>query len=104
MSMAKTKKIVDSSVEIAAELLEKLNPGKVRIEKTGLSGFVEKIIMTNVRPMDLVYPEGWYYAEGCFRNKHNSASGMYYEMLMIKGDGSFWEDIYCDSDDDDLED
>ena len=102
MSMVKTTKPADLSVEIAAKLLQELNPGRVRIEKTGLSGFVEKVIMTDVRPMNLVYPEGWYFAEGCFRNKHNSSSGINCEMVMIKSDGSFWEDVEHSSGDDDL--
>lgn len=93
--MAEMVKTADLSVEVAAKLLQDLNPSKVRIAKMSNSGFLRNVIMTDVKPKDLVYPEGWYYAKGCFSNKHTSTTGAYGEMLMIKGDGSFWEDTYC---------
>lgn len=93
--MAKMIKTSDLLVEVAAKLLQDLNPDKIRFVKMGNSGFLRKVIMTDVKPKDLVYPEGWYYAKGCFSNKHTSTTGLYGEMLMIKGDGSFWEDTYC---------
>ena len=30
-------------------------------------------IITDREPADLIYPEGWYYAKGNFRNKHNGS-------------------------------
>ena len=57
----------------------------------------QALIVTDTEPKDLVYPEGWYYAKGSFRNKHMSSTGIYSEVLMMKSDGSFWGDEakYC---------
>lgn len=93
--MAKTIKMCDMTADIAVKVFQMLNGGKIRVER-GKFGW-EKIIITNVDPLNLVYPEGWYYAKGCFRNKHNSTSGVYEEVMMVKANGDFWADSarYC---------
>lgn len=89
--MAKTIKMCDLSEDIVANVFMMLNPGKVKYDKD------ESIIITDVEPEDLVYPEGWYYAKGTFRNKHTSTNGFYAEIEMIKSNGESWKDYakYC---------
>ena len=84
--MAKTIKMCDLSEDVVANVFVMLNPGKVKYDKD------ESIIITDVEPEYLVYPEGWYYAKGTFRNKHTSTNGLYVEIEMIKSNGEFWED------------
>jgi len=92
--MAKVVKSCDYPVEIAMKVLEMLNP---RVKITWASGSYLRTIVTDVEPKDLTYPEGWYYAKGCFRNKHTSTTGIYSEIPMEKSDGSSWREsaTYC---------
>lgn len=94
--MAKTIKMCDLSRDVAAKLFVLLNPGKVKYGTLG-SDFV---IITDVEPKDLVYPEGWYYAKGRYTNKRNSSTGMYSTLDMVTSNGQFWEDYanYCTKD------
>ena len=86
---AKTVKMCDMPRHIAVEVFVKLNAGKVQTNTNKRGGIV---ICTDVEPKDLVYPEGWYYGKGTFRNKHKSTTGTYWEVTMVKSDGTFWED------------
>lgn len=55
-------------------------------------------IITDREPMELVYPEGWYYAKGNFRNKHNTSTGFYSETPMCNEKGVRWDNLganYC---------
>ena len=88
--MATTVKMCDMSKEIAAVVFRMLNYGKVLLKDHDFCG---KVIITDTEPKYLVYPEGWYYAKGTFRNKHNSTSGMYEEVPMIKSNGDWWGHI-----------
>lgn len=90
---AETIKMCDMSVDIAAKVFVMLNQGKVRESDDGRN----VILVTNTEPKDLIYPEGWYYAKGNFRNKHQSSTGLYEERRMCKKDGSSWEPYakYC---------
>ena len=92
---AKVVKMCDMPVGIAASVFEMLNQGKVQLKKNDV--FLSTIIVTDVEPKDLIYPEGWYYAKGRFRNKHMSTTGMYSEVIMRKSDGTFWGNLamYC---------
>ena len=94
--MAKVVKMCDMPVQIAVKVFEALNYGKV---KAGMNLIYpcEISIITNTEPKDLVYPEGWYYAKGAFRNKHTSTTGKYYEVNMWTEDGAHWREkaIYC---------
>ena len=93
--MAKTVKMCDMSKEIAAQVFQMLNCEKVGLRK--LYGNVRGIIVTDTEPRNLVYPEGWYYANGSLRNKHTSSTGVYDEVRMEKSNGTGWGDIakYC---------
>ena len=96
--MAQTVKTCDLSKDVAANLFCLLNEGKVFY---GISDIMPgNILITDVEPKNLIYPEGWYYAKGSYRNKHNSSTGAYSSVIMLKKDGSFWEDTakYCTAD------
>jgi hypothetical protein len=86
-------KTSDLSGEVAAKLFEMLNWGKLTYTRTG----TYKVITTDVEPNELVYPEGWYYGKGAFRNKHESSTGIYDEIDMITSDGQDWGELapYC---------
>ena len=92
--MAKTVKSSDYPVSIALKVFYMLNHETIQITKDST---LQALIVTDTEPKDLVYPEGWYYAKGSFRNKHMSSNGIYSEVLMMKSDGSFWGDEakYC---------
>lgn len=95
--MATTVKMCDMSKDIAATVFKMLNYGKVHLKDHNFFG---KIIVTDIEPKNLVYPEGWYYGKGSLRNKHNSTTGMYEEIPMVKSNGDSWEEIarYCTRD------
>lgn len=92
--MAETVKMCDMSAKIAAVVFQCLNYTKIqlKIDRCG-----NRSIITDVEPKNLTYPEGWYYAKGCFRNKHMSSTGMYEELPMYKTNGERWRDFarYC---------
>lgn len=92
--MATTVKMCDMSKYIAATVFEMLNYGNVHLKDIK---FIGTIIVTDIEPKKLVYPEGWYYAKGSLRNKHTSTTGMYEEIPMVKSNGDSWEEIahYC---------
>lgn len=94
--MANVVKMCDMQVEIAAKVFEMLNPGKVKVDN-GSWCSDRANIKTDVEPSELIYPEGWYYAKGNFRNKHTSTTGMYQEIRMIKSNGESWKNSapYC---------
>ena len=90
---AKTIKMCDMEVNIAANVLKMLNPGKITITANA-RGIA---IVTDTEPRILCYPEGWYYAKGVFTNKHKSSTGLYNAVPMKRTDGRSWQDIatYC---------
>ena len=91
--MAITIKSCDFNEYIAGEVFRMLNSEKVSWGRK--NGF--HTLITDTEPKELLYPEGWYYAKGAFRNKHMSTTGMYGEIPMVKSDGTSWRDlaIYC---------
>ena len=91
---AKQVKSCDYHWKIALKVLEMLNPKTVRVDVVGRTSEYAKVI-TDSEPMDLIYPEGWYYAKSSFRNKHQSTSGFYYEIRMVRSDGSPHQETYC---------
>ena len=93
---AKVVKMCDMSGDISAKVFEQLNYGKVRAVTSDIK--VVKIV-TDTEPKDLTYPEGWYYANGSFRNKHMSTTGAYSEIRMEKSTGERWDVPYCTLDD-----
>lgn len=92
---ARTVKMCDMSRGIAVEVFKMLNQEKVKTEET--YSYWGTVIVTDVEPMNLIYPEGWYYANGFFRNKHTSSTGKYDEICMIKQNGECWKNYarYC---------
>ena len=92
--MATTNKMCNMSKAIAARVFKMLNEHDVQLKEDGSMGTV---IITDIEPKDLFYPEGWYYAKGSLRNKHTSTTGLYEEILMLKSNGNWWEDtaLYC---------
>ena len=96
--MATTVKMCDMSKSIAIQVFKMLNGNKVQLKETHTPLGV--IIVTDIEPMHLIYPEGWYYAKGTFRNKHNSTTGIYEEVHMEKSNGKSWKEIatYCTQD------
>ena len=95
--MANMVKMCDMSMEVAAKVLQMLNPGKVEVEMAKDIGKVIGIVSV-VEPKELNYPEGWYYAKGHFTNKHNSTTGTYESVLMFNESGELWEVPYCTAD------
>ena len=87
-------KSCDYPMEIAGRVFEMLNFEKVKFVWTPGSYMY---ISTDEEPKNLVYPEGWYYAKGMFRNKHNSTNGEYSEIPMVTSNGFDWGDSarYC---------
>ena len=75
----RTIKCCDLDGTIAAQLFALLNPTTVTIDWS--EG--DAVIVTNVDPDQLTYPEGWYYAKGCLRNQHTSTTGVYSEVAMV---------------------
>lgn len=94
--MAKTVKMCDMRLPIAVKVFEMLNPTTVTVKPAGLGAW-SFVIITDTEPENLIYPEGWYYAKGCFRNKHQSTTGMYEEAHMLTSKNELWKDLakYC---------
>lgn len=91
--MAKTIKMCDMYPPISVTVFKMLNPGKVDVVQRPYG----KVIVTDIEPKNLTYPEGWYYAKGTFRNKHTSSTGIYCEIDMEKSNGKSWSETakYC---------
>ena len=95
--MAETIKMCDMSIAVATKVFEMLNPGRVHVKKPGDDWCTRYFIITDIEPKELIYPEGWYYAKGAFRNKHTSTNGYYSEAVMRNSQGDFWKERarYC---------
>ena len=94
--MAKTVKMCDMRSEIAVKVFKMLNPDTVKIKEKGFL-CSRNLILTDTEPKNLIYPEGWYYAKGAFRNKHTSTTGVYEEVPMLTSAGEHWKERanYC---------
>ncbi len=91
-----TVKMCDMPREIVIKAFKMLNGDNVELKER--SGIFGTVIITDIEPKDLVYPEGWYYAKGALRNKHTSTNGFYEEIRMETSDGESWADKganYC---------
>lgn len=89
---AKTVKMCDISLEMAAKIFRMCNYGKVQIEQTR---FNEILIVTDTNPEDLIYPEGWYCnGAGEFSNKETSTTGMHQSAPMKNSKGERWIGYY----------
>ena len=92
--MATTVKMCNMNKAIAATVFKMLNVHDVQLKEHVSMGTV---IVTDIEPKDLIYPEGWYYAKGNLRNKHTSTTGLYQEIHMLKSNGERWKNLatYC---------
>lgn len=92
---AKMVKMCDMSKAIVIRVFKMLNGNNVQLKET--QGYFGTVIVTDIEPKNLIYPEGWYYAKGNLRNKHTSSTGIYEEIRMEKSNGSSWRDFatYC---------
>ena len=88
--MARSIKSCDLPATIAVRVFQMLNNDSMKIVPDDWARFA---IVTDEEPKGLIYPEGWYFAKGYFRNKHTSSTGAYEEILMMKKDGTLWGDL-----------
>lgn len=84
-----TVRTAELPMEVAAKLLQMLNPEDIQVKPETSFGLE---LVSKKEPIDLLYPEGWYYAKGCFRNKHNTTNGIYEEAVMLKPNGDPWRE------------
>lgn len=91
--MAENCKSCDLGVRIAALAFASINKD-VSIRNFSYDQD-RTVIITDTEPKNLVYPEGWYFANGYFTNKHMSTTGNYEEMMMCKKNGNEWKCNYC---------
>ena len=90
--MATTMRTADVGGHLAAKLFEGLNPDVDYMPGNPFNlACTSGVIVTDIHPLKLVYPEGWYYAKGYFRNKFNTTSGSYEEIPMLNRDGLPWD-------------
>ena len=91
---SKVIKMCDLPIEIAEKVFEAINYGMVKVFE---DEFGDHMLITDCEPKDLIYPEGWYYAKGNFRNKHTSSTGLYQETIMLNSDFEEWHNKakYC---------
>src|SRR5690625_4445985 len=96
---AKTVKMCDLPGELAAKVFIGLNPNKIKLIQTPYMGVV---LATDCEPKNLIYPDGWYYAKGTFRNKDFSSTLMDEEIRQLMSDGTPCSSkapyctLYCD--------
>ena len=92
--MKNVVRMADMPVSAALAVFKILNMGQIKLMKDECGN---RAIMAFKAPNLLKYPEGWYYAKGCFRNKHTSSTGIYHEVIMLMPNGHFWGDFatYC---------
>lgn len=84
---SKVIKMCELPIEIAEKVFEAINGGKVRIVDNKFWGHV---LVTNYKPEDLIYPEGWYYENGTFRNNVSCSSGIYQKTIMVSSCDDQW--------------
>lgn len=91
---AQTVKSCDFNGEIAAMLMVMLNSSFVTLNNQYID---HEFLVSTVEPAKLIYPEGWYFAKGNVRNKHQSTTGMYYEIPLCKSNNILdrWDCNYC---------
>ena len=80
-------KSCDLPGKVAAKLFAMLNDG-VAVNRHHDGGHY--VIVTDRDPNTLTYPEGWYFLNGMFRNKHNSTKGDYSEISVVNSFGESW--------------
>ena len=63
MTEIRYAKMCNLPIGVATKVFEMINLGYVKIEMPGF------LIVTDKEPDTLMYPEGWYYSFGVFRNE-----------------------------------
>ena len=88
----KVVKMCDMPGVVAAKVFQMLNINHVKftMKEKSLCG---RVIITDVEPKKLIFPEGWYYDKGYFTNKGMSSDGLYSIITMKKSDDTSWKDI-----------
>lgn len=93
--MATTVRCVDFQIDVAAGVLQLLNPSvEITIEHNYLCGKYGTAIICETCPANLTYPEGWYYCDGEFTNKGNTSTGVTSKAIMLQQYGSPWKNAY----------
>ena len=84
--MAKKIKSNNLPGKVAARLFADINKKYVEFVEYD---YKPSVLKCQIDPNDdrLVYPEGWYFGKGCFRNKHQSDSGIYEEFAIVGAAG-----------------
>lgn len=94
MEMANMVRSADFPIKLAARILATLNPEAViytRLDPFDSCHDVNGTLISYADPNELTYPEGWYFAKGQFRNKHNTTSGLYESMPIHRPRGLLWK-------------
>jgi len=94
VEMTHTVKMVDFPARLAAKIFATLNHDKnvIFLNSDPFWETGQCAIISGYNPEELVYPEGWYFAKGNLRNKHNTESGIYGEVPIYRsgGMGELW--------------
>jgi hypothetical protein len=77
----------DMNADAAVAALISLNDGVTYCGGNAWSRYLKSI----KDPANLVFPEGWYFCKHCFRNKHNSSTGLYEEVPVYHLDDEYWD-------------
>lgn len=80
-------KSCDLPGKAAAKLFAMLNDS-VSVNRSHSGDYY--VIVTDRNPSTLTYPEGWYFMNGMFSNKHNSSTGVYEEIDVVNSFGESW--------------
>ena len=89
--MTNNIKKCDTKKSVALEVFKMLNDNRVKV----IMGKNGAVIVTNIEPKNLIYPEGWYYNKGKFCRKNTDQKEESVEVEMINLDGNSWKD-YAD--------
>lgn len=94
--MARKIKANNLSGKVAARLFADLNKDYVEFVEYD---FKAPVLKCQIDPNDmrLIYPDGWYFGKGTFRNKHQSDSGLYEEIAMVNGDNQWQSECHTPS-------
>ena len=94
IEMAHTVKTADLPIRLAAKLFAALNMENVIYVRRDpfCEGSGQCALISSLDPEELIYPEGWYFAKGHFRNKHNTGNYFYDQMPIYcsGGNGECW--------------
>ncbi len=86
--MAKGLNMANYPLRAVLMVFRLLNIGVVRVKRDENGNYA---IFSVCPPTKLRYPKGWYYAKGTIRNKHNTSSGAYSEVILLTITGETWE-------------